>query len=164
MDRFFVITNENRDPGIPDNETVKKLHYRLCRVANQLYLSKSLTTVCSSRFKRKENYKSVIRRILHVLLSPVPKALLFRLLDACVQMFNNKDRKELSHIVRRRLRVNIEDLYPITYLPFGDMQMPVPNNYDAYLTAQYGDYKNIPEKSKRYGHLPYHVEFGSQEE
>ncbi len=150
--------------NVPDNDTVKKLHYYLCRIANQLYLSKSLTTVCSSRFKRKENYKSVIRRILHICLLPVPKSLLFRLLDGCVRMFNSKDCKELSHIVRRRLRVNVEDLYPITYLPFGEMQMPVPNNYDAYLTAQYGDYKNLPEKSKRYGHLPYHVEFNSQEE
>lgn len=150
--------------NVPENTAVKNLHYRLCRVANQLYLSKSLTTVCSSRFQQKDNYKSLIRKILHILLLPVPKSLLFTLLDSCVQMFNNKECKEISHIVRRRLRIKLEDLYPIAYLPFGEMQMPVPNNYDAYLTAHYGDYKSLPEKAKRYGHLPYLIEFDSQEE
>ncbi len=150
--------------NVPDNETVKKLHYRLCRIASHLYLSKSLTTVASSRFEHKDNYKSVIRKILHFFLLPIPKALLFFFLDKSVQMFNNKDCQELSHIVRKRLRVKTKDLYPIIYLPFGKMEMPVPNNYDAYLTAQYGDYKNPPVKNKRYGHLPYHIEFESQEE
>lgn len=150
--------------NVPVNETTKKIHYKLCRIANQLYLSKSLTTVASSRFERKENYKTFIRRILHIFLIPVPKTLLFNILDKCVRLFNKKDCKEISHIVRKRLRVNLEDLYPITYLPFGKMQMPVPNNYDAYLTQQYGDYKNPPVKNKRYGHLPYNIEFDSQEE
>lgn len=150
--------------NVPDNAAVRKLHYRLCRIASHLYLSKSLTTVCSSRFERKDNYKGIVRKILHIFLLPVPKALLFRLLDRSVQMFNNTECKEISHIVRKRLRIRLEDLYPIIYLPFGEMQMPVPNNYDAYLTAQYGDYKTPPADSKCYGHLPYCIEFDSQEE
>lgn len=150
--------------NVPDNPSVRKLHFRLCRIASHLYLSKSLTTVCSSRFERKDNYKGLIRKILHILLIPVPKSLLFHLLDSCVQMFNNRECKEISHIVRKRLRIKLEDLYPTITLPFGKMQMPVPNNYDAYLTAQYGDYMNPPADGKRYEHLPYCIEFDSQEE
>ncbi len=150
--------------NVPDNDMLKKLHYRLCRIANHLYLSKALTTVCSSRFERKDNYKGFIRKLLHFMLLPVPKSLLFRMLDGCVRMFNNKSCSEISHIVRRRLRVKLDDLYPLIYLPFGETQIPVPNNYDAYLTAQYGDYKNPPADGKRYEHLPYCIEFDSQEE
>ena len=150
--------------NVPDNDMLKKLHYRLCRIANHLYLSKALTTVCSSRFERKDNYKGFIRKLLHFMLLPVPKSLLFRILDGCVRMFNNKSCSEISHIVRRRLRVKLDDLYPLVYLPFGETQIPVPNNYDAYLTAQYGDYKSPPVDSKRYEHMPYCIEFDSQEE
>lgn len=150
--------------NVPDNPILKKLHFKLCRFLYQLYLSKSLKTVCSSRFERKENYKTVIRKALHYLLAPVPKSFLFKLLDSSVQMFNNKKCKEISHIVRRRLRVKINDLYPIATLPFEDFQMPVPRNFDAYLSAQYGDYKTIPDEDKRYGHLPHIIEFDSQEE
>lgn len=150
--------------NVPDNTVVKRLHYFLCRFAYQMFLSKSLTTVCSSRFEQRNNYKVIIRKILHFLLIPVSKNFLFHFLDCCVRMFNGKECKEIAHIVRKRLRIKHKDLYPITYLPFGSFNMPVPNNYDAYLSAHYGDYKNLPTKNKRYGHLPYLIEFDLQEE
>ncbi len=150
--------------NVPDNPVVKKLHYLLCRFANHLFLSKCLTTVRSSETENNSRYKSLIRNIMHLILKPVPKALLFRFLDRSVQMFNNRECKEISHIVRKRLRIKLKDLYPIKELPFGEIKMPVPNNYDAYLSAQYGDYKNPPEKEHQYGHLPYLIEFEPQED
>lgn len=149
--------------NVPKNKTVRSLHFRFCRGLYQLYLSKSLTTVCSSRFDQKDNFKGKIRKILHFLLLPIPKAWLFHLLDRSVQLFNNKECDEISHIVRRRLRVYLDDLLPITYLPFGKQEMPVPKNYDTYLKAQFGNYDVLPPEDKRYGHLPYLVEFDSQE-
>lgn len=149
--------------NVPVDPTVEKLHFRLCRTLYQLYLSKSLTTVCSSRFEQKDNYKGTLRRILHTLLLPIPKSWLFHLLDRSVQLFNNKPCTQISHIVRRRLRAKLEDLYPVVYLPFEDQQMPVPKNYHAYLSAQFGDYDQLPPEHKRYGHLPYLVEFDTQE-
>ncbi len=149
--------------NVPDNAVLKKLHYILCRFANHLFLSKCLTTVRNPKLEKNVGYKIFIRKVLHFLLLPVPKSLLFRFLDSSVQMFNNRECKEISHIVRKRLRIKLEDLYPITELPFGELKMPVPNNYDAYLTAQYGDYKNPPVKKKQNGHLPYLIEFEHQE-
>lgn len=150
--------------NVPDNDVIKKLHYKLCRLASHLFLSKSLTTVRSSETENNAGYKTFIRKLLHILLLPVPKTLLFRFLDRSVQMFNNRECKEISHIVRKRLRIKLEDLYPLTELPFGEMIIPVPKNYDAYLTSQYGDYKNPPEKDNQYGHLPYLIEFQHQED
>ena len=85
---------------------------------------------------------------------------MFYLLDFCVRFFNRwETNEEISHIVRRRLRVYLKDLYPIKYLKFDNIEMPVPNNYDAYLKAQFGDYSVLPPEDKRYGHLPYEVKF-----
>ena len=148
--------------NVPQGELQKKLHFRLCRTLYQLYLCKSLTTVCSSRFTQTDNYKGKMRKILHFLLLPLPKAWLFRWLDRSVQMFNGKPCTEISHIVRRRLRVKLDDLHPVQFLPFGNYKMPVPNNYDAYLRAQFGNYDELPPEDKRYGHLPYLVEFEAQ--
>lgn len=148
--------------NVPEGKLRKKLHFRFCRAAYQLYLCRSLTTVCSSRFQRKGNYKSVVRKIAHFLLLPVPKKWLFRLLDSSVQKYNGRPATEISHIVRRRLRVKLENLHPVQMLPFGDYEMPVPNNYDAYLRAQFGSYDALPPEDKRYGHLPYLVDFNSK--
>ncbi len=165
----FYLKDENIHQGIfvdifpfdnvPKNPTLCKLHFRVSRFLYQLFLSKSLTTVCSSRFEQKDNDKTKIRKVLHFMLTPIPKSWLFHLLDHSVQMFNGQECDEISHIVRRRLRVYLKDLYPITYLPFGSDHMPVPNNYDAYLKAQFGSYDKLPPEDKRYGHLPYLVEF-----
>ena len=149
--------------NVPTNQTLCNLHFRFCRFLYQVYLCKSLTTVCSSRFEQKDNRKGKIRKVLHTLLLPIPKSWLFHLLDRSVQLFNGKECTEISHIVRRRLRVHLEDLYPIVHLPFEQQQMPVPKNYHAYLTAQFGSYDELPPEEKRYGHLPYLVEFDTQE-
>ena len=45
-----------------------------------------------------------------------------------------------------------KDVYPLKYIPFEDMQAPVPHNYDAVLTALYGDYMQIPPEEKRRAH------------
>lgn len=149
--------------AVPKNKWVRKIHFRICRALYQLFLAKSLTTACSSRFKQQDNYKSYLRKIAHALLFFFPKSWLFNALNHCVQIFNNRSTEEISHIVRKRLRVSLKELYPIQYLPFSGFQMPVPNDYDAYLKAQFGEYDILPPEEKRYGHLPYRVEFDLDE-
>lgn len=149
--------------NVPTNAALRKVHFRVSWLLYQLYLCKSLTTVCSSRFARKGNFKSLFRKIIHILLLPVPKRWLFFLLDRSVRMFNRKPCEEISHIVRRRLRTRLDVLYPTRYLPFGSLQMPVPNDYHTYLSAQFGDYHELPPENKRFGHLPYLVELDTQE-
>ena len=145
--------------NVPEGEWRKNLHFRFCRTVYQLYLCKSLTTVFSSRFQQKDNRKGMVRKVIHFFLLPVPKKWLFRLLDRSVQMYNDRPSTEISHIVRRRLRVKLSDLHPVCMLPFDEYEIPVPKNYDAYLRAQFGSYEELPPENKRYGHLPYRVEF-----
>lgn len=46
-----------------------------------------------------------------------------------------------------------KDLFPLTYISFEGCLFPVPNNYQHYLSAIYGDYMKIPELSKIQTHL-----------
>lgn len=142
---------------VPENEIIKKVHYHFCRFWYQLFLAKSLKTVCSSRFSDKITWKSVVRKCLHYVLIPVPKSWLFYALDHSVQLFNKQYASEISHIVRGYLRVKSSDLYPIQRVKFEDIHIAIPNHCDVYLRAQYGKYEVLPPKEKQYGHLPYYV-------
>lgn len=56
------------------------------------------------------------------------------------------------------------DLFPSVSAPFGDIEVQLPNNYDAILTRGYGDYMELPPENKRKNHQPYHVDLGSYTE
>lgn len=148
--------------NIPDKAWQERLHFKVSRLLYQLFLCKSLKTICSSRFEQtgafKKNYKYYVRILVHYLLFPLPKKWLFHAMDKTVQLFNGKETQRMGHIVRKRLAVSKEILYPIRLLKFGEVTMPVPNDYDTYLKRQFGNYMSMPSKEKRYGHLPYKVE------
>ena len=46
-----------------------------------------------------------------------------------------------------------QDVFPLIYMPFEGMQVPVPHNYDAVLKALYGNYMQIPPEDKRKTHI-----------
>lgn len=142
---------------VPSHPSIKKIHFFICYALYQLYLAKSLSTACSTRFERKSNWKSRIRRILHLILLPVPKNILFHSLDYAVRFFNKYASEEIAHIVRKRLKVRLDSLYPRFYQQFEDIKIPLPAKYDEYLSNQFGDYMTLPPVEKRYGHLPYYV-------
>ena len=155
--------------AVPENQHMRKAQYKLARVLYQMYISKSLKTVYSSRLlhtvyetpeiRAQVVKKSRLRRCLHGLLTPIPKKWIYKWLDACVRMHNGKPHQEIAHIARKRLRVKQMDLMPICHLPFENSYMPVPRDYDSYLRGQFGNYMTLPPKNKRFGHLPYYVEF-----
>lgn len=146
--------------NIPDKEWMAAIHFKLARFLFHIYLCKSLKTV----YSEKENgaardYRYFVRRVVHWLLTPFPKKWLFCMLDAWVRLFNGRETKRMGYVVAKKLRVARNILYPIQFLQFEKMQMPLPKDSDAYLKAQYGNYMVLPPASKRKGHLPYLVEF-----
>ena len=45
-----------------------------------------------------------------------------------------------------------KDVFPLIQVPFENISVPVPHNYDAVLSALYGDYMQIPPEEKRRVH------------
>ncbi len=150
------------DP-VPEQPILDKIHFKIGRGLYQLFLAKSLNTVCSSRFaqlgEEKRTWKHQVRRLLHILLTPVPKKWLFGALDRWSRLLEGRETRRIGHIVRRRLSVDLRDLHPIRELPFDRGVMRVPGNTEVYLTNQFGEhYMELPPEEQRFGHLPYRVE------
>ena len=55
-----------------------------------------------------------------------------------------------------------EDYLAFIRMPFEDMMLPVPRNYDAYLTRLFGDYMQLPPEERREKHIVYELSFGDE--
>lgn len=56
------------------------------------------------------------------------------------------------------------DLFPAVEMPFGQISLPVPRDYDVLLRRGYGDYMELPAEEDRKTHEPFLVDLGSLKE
>lgn len=61
-------------------------------------------------------------------------------------------------------RIHMDDLFPLVEVPFEDIHVKLPKNYDKVLREMYGDYMQLPPKEKRQNHYPYLLQFEGEEE
>lgn len=57
-------------------------------------------------------------------------------------------------------RISKRELYPLRKMPFEDIMVNIPNDYDTYLCRIFGDYMTLPPEGKRVNHCPYKLDFG----
>ena len=57
-------------------------------------------------------------------------------------------------------RISKRELYPFRRMPFEDLIVNIPNDYDSYLRRVFGDYTKLPPVEKRVNHCPYKLDFG----
>lgn len=53
-----------------------------------------------------------------------------------------------------------DDLFPLRWVPFEDMTVPVPNRVEDLLTELYGDWMQLPSNDVRTAHYPDILDFG----
>ena len=63
-----------------------------------------------------------------------------------------------------RTKLYLDDLFPLKSVPYMDIQVYLPNNYDKMLTDSYGDYMTIPPIEKRKSNRPYILQFDESNE
>lgn len=52
------------------------------------------------------------------------------------------------------------EMFPVVYLPFEDMKVPMIKNYHEIMTKLYGDYLAMPPEEKRWNAAPVVLDFG----
>lgn len=53
-----------------------------------------------------------------------------------------------------------DEVFPAVEMPFDDMTVKVPKEFDTLLTREYGAYMTMPPVEKRKNHYPYKLDFG----
>ena len=53
-------------------------------------------------------------------------------------------------------------LFPLRKVPYADMLVPIPHDYDSYLRRMYGEYMTIPPVEKQVNHKPMVIDFGDR--
>lgn len=60
--------------------------------------------------------------------------------------------------------LSLEDVQNLIEVPFENLMIKVPGNYDRILRNLYGDYMQLPPPEKRQNHYPYILEFSKEGE
>ena len=54
----------------------------------------------------------------------------------------------------------LDDLYPALDVKFGNATVKLANQYDALLSKNYGNYRELPPVEQRKNHYPFKLDFG----
>ncbi|MGN0343229.1 MAG: phosphorylcholine transferase LicD [Roseburia sp.] len=87
-----------------------------------------------------------------------------RKLDQASRMGNGSDSRYVTLMCSMPMesRMTRADMFPLQEMPFEDLMVKVPANYDEHLTHMYGDYMQLPPKEKRVNHMPVELDLGDE--
>ena len=132
---------------VPADDAKFKKQMKQVRFWRKLLLF-SLTVPNSGKSKAKKLAKNIIR--------PFTKRIgSYRMalkMDAIAQRYRNGDHTYIAAVCGMygdRERWKLEEYLPQTRVPFEGVMLPVPENYDIYLSNLYHDYMQLPPEDKR---------------
>jgi lipopolysaccharide cholinephosphotransferase len=139
----------------PDDQLLRKVHSIKIRIYSYLFVMSSNLDFYQGFNNYMDIVKFILIRLIHYILKPIPRTVLYTLLDKERRRYNNKHTK--SNILLPMFRgkyTHTKHLFPVKKIQFEDIQVNGPNNCDAYLSGLYGDYMTPPPPHKRPGHSP----------
>ena len=136
----------------PDDFILRKIHIAKTRLYGILHYAKQNLDYDRRSGTLEVNCRYILHRFRQYIVKPIPKRLLFNLLDKERRRYNNKSIKSESYISFDHPRGNKDHIFPVKKIKFEDIYANVPNNCDAYLTILYGDYMTPPPPNKRQAH------------
>lgn len=141
--------------SIPDAQKVRRRYYRKMKFILNLYIAKSLTGTSVTYTGLKKVVFNGIRWLLHILLMPVPKSVLFHILDRGLQQYNLYRTTYVGYGGLPKIQIKREDVENTDIILFEGLLVGCPGHIENYLRDNFGDYMQLPPESKREGHAPY---------
>lgn len=151
--------------NVPQDEKKRKEQIRQAWFWNKLYIVRNIS-------KPQVPGKGIIKRLIllacglaHGVMAflHIPrKSIVKRYLKAS-RRYNNEDTGLIAAFAEtypEKTKIYLKDLFPLKLVPYMDIEVFIPNNYDKMLKDEYGDYMVIPSVEKRKNHYPYVLDFG----
>lgn len=143
--------------AVPDNEKERNTYYKKGRWYLNWYIAKEVTGISTNPGRWKRLVLEGMRSVMHLLMTPVPKRVIFHKTDDYLQQYNHMDTKMLGYAGLKKIQVAREDVEQPDQILFEQVMVSCPCNIEKYLMSNYGSYWELPPEEKRGGHDIYHM-------
>lgn len=137
LNKLYIVRNI-RNPEVPGTGILKKTILLICGIAHYIMVFFHVPR------------KSIISRYLKA-----------------AKRYDSEDTGLITTFCVRypeRTKIYFEDLFPLSKVPYMDIEVYIPSNYNKMLENEYGDYMKLPPVEKRRNHYPYQLDFGNTPE
>lgn len=143
--------------AVPDNEKERNAYYKKGRWYLNWYIAKEVTGISTNPGRWKRLILESMRSVMHVLMMPVPKRVIFQKVDNYLQQYNHMDTKMLGYAGLTKIQVARKDVEQPDQILFEQVMVSCPGNIGKYLMSNYGSYWELPPEEKRGGHDVYQM-------
>lgn len=146
-------------------ERVKQI--RIANLLRKLYVLYNVNFFSNEMYEKEELVKRILLAGAHYLLKilPITNKMICKLWKKNAMKFHGKSGMvtQFSSTMTEESILSIEETKQLIEMPYEDIMVKVPQNYDRILRAVYGDYMQLPPPEKRQNHYPYILKFEEDE-
>ena len=103
-------------------------------------------------------FLAVIRRIMHLIVTPMSMDFVKKIVDRNFMKYNNINTEYLTCLAYGKPYTFVRsDMFPLREVKFENIYFKIAGNYDAYLKELYVDYMKLPPEDQRKGHMPFRL-------
>ena len=155
------------DKVAPNEKQMKKQHLITLFYDRLIYLCGSAHPIIPYK-GIKYGVVSIICWIVHYFMKIfcISPRFIYKLYTKECMKYSNAESLEFTYFgdgMSLMARVHKEDLFPVKYVKFENVTIPVPHNNKNILTKSYGDYMQLPPEEDRVNHAPLIIDFGDFE-
>src|SRR5699024_3856261 len=136
--------------GAPTTKFGKKIFSKVAYLNHRMFFMKNVQANVNYSDK---NIKRIMSKIIKVIIFPIPRKFFVKLNDFLINLVPIENTKEIYNIYGSygmKEYIQKQWLYEEYYEDFEGHKLPIPKEYDKYLTQIYGDYMT-PKKENYIG-------------
>lgn len=146
---------------VPENPVARFWYFIQVAVWRQLFLSSLRWKAGNQHLKLYASVASVIRSILHLILTPVKAGWVFDRFQRVRVKYQNSDSNIVGYYsATGAVHYPKKLLFPVAEMKFAGATCPVPAEWDKVLSAEYGDFMELPSRSQRLRRRIMSIAFG----
>ena len=147
---------------VPDDEQLNLKQFRQAQRLMKTFTRRQSRDVSRCPETLREKGVAAARICLHYLLRGcTSRNRLLDRMDRVLGAYNGTGQAAVACLIfpKRKCEYVLKtDLFPLRDWEFEGIPVKIPNNYDAYLTTHYGNYRKLPPVEEQVGHRPYQIQ------
>lgn len=149
------------------NKKARESQIRKAMLLRKIYMTKNVNFYTSSVFTKGNLGARIVCGALHYIwkILPITNEWLCKKWKENATRYQGRSKivTQFNDTMCWESRIQLDDLFPLVDMPFEDITVKVPKNYDKLLRAMYGDYMQLPPPEKRQNHYPYILQFEGED-